>query len=300
MRAAVMLALALLSAAGGAQRQPANVDAVDLVELDVVVVDREDRPVTGLERGDFSVKEDGKTVDLKTFTAVSGAGSDAPPRQLALLLDDSSVPQGGTLVVQAMARAILSRMRTSDEITVVRLNSERDEPFGDLQTAVQRIDDYRGRIVPFQSQDTSERVLRVLGGIARQFQAVESRRKVIVCIGGPNVCNLLEPVPHGSTPLWPLWVDMLSSAARANMAIYAVLPVRPGAIIRFSNGIVDHTGGSGFFNTSKFEAFVDGLWRDAGDYYLLGYWPASSKRDLHSIDVKVARRDVRVRTRRTR
>ena len=40
--------------------------------------------------------------------------------------------------------------------------------------------------------------------------------------------------------------------------------------------------------------------REAGHYYLLGYWPAASRRELRSIDVNVARKGVRVRARQRR
>ena len=53
--------------AASAQRQrPARATA-DLVELDVVALDRDDQPVTDLRQDDFTVKEDGRVVELKTF-----------------------------------------------------------------------------------------------------------------------------------------------------------------------------------------------------------------------------------------
>ena len=60
------------------------------------------------------------------------------------------------------------------------------------------------------------------------------------------------------------------------------------------------TGGEAFFNNIKFEPFVDALWRQAGEYYFLGYWPATRKGELHDIEVKVARKGVHVHVRRQR
>ena len=45
---------------------------------------------------------------------------------------------------------------------------------------------------------------------------------------------------------------------------------------------------------------IDIVRRDTGTYYLLGYWPVGAKSELHSIDVKVNRKDLRVRARRFR
>jgi hypothetical protein len=45
---------------------------------------------------------------------------------------------------------------------------------------------------------------------------------------------------------------------------------------------------------------ANAIWREAGHYYLIGYWPAQSKHELRSIDVDVARKGVHVRARRRR
>jgi len=283
--AALVAAAALLQSQG------------DLVELDVSVVDKEGRPVPDLRQADFQIKEDGHVVDIKTFDRVR-PGADFVPREVVLLLDDT-VPLAGTSVIQAIAQAIVSRSRAGDEVTVVRLNNDRDEAFGDLETALSRIDAYRAGVVPIQRLDAAERTLRVLARVSRQLEPVEHRRKLIACVGGPNVCNVLEP-PRGRSELWNIWVDAVSTMARANVTVYGVMPVRPGTFIMLGGGLVDYTGGAAFFNNTKFEPFVDALWRDAGEYYFLGYWPTARKGELHDVEVKVARKGAHVRARRQR
>ena len=271
----------------------------DLVELDVAVVDRDNKPVAGLTQADFQVKEDGRQVEVKTFDAISDATAEFSPRQLVLLLDDT-VPMMGTPVVQALAQAVLSRSRPGDDVTVVRLHNDRDEPFGDVETAIARIDAYRAGAVPIQAVGTAERMLRVLTRISRQLEAVEHRRKLIVCIGGPNVCNVLEPRPRGYNVLWSQWVEAIAAMARANAVVYAVMPIRPGSSIMLAGGIAETTGGDAFLNTAKFETFLEELWREASQYYFLGYWPAKSKGEIREVEVKVARKGVHVRVRRQR
>ena len=58
-------------------RSPAT---ADLVELDVVALDRDDQPVTDLRQDEFTVKEDGRVVELKTFAARDRARLDATGR----------------------------------------------------------------------------------------------------------------------------------------------------------------------------------------------------------------------------
>ena len=288
MRAAITFT-ALLAAVAGGTAGPIGQERApgDLVTLDVVVLDRKDHPVLGLQPQDFSVREDGKAVEIKTFAAPPSESTEPPPnRQLVLLLDDSSVPKGGTLVIQGMARAIMSRKHPDDEVVVVRLNNDRDEPYGDLDTALMRIDGYNAGAVPFQNVGTADRALKVIASIARQIGAEERGRTLIVCIGGPRVCNVLEP-QRGYPPLWRRWVDAVTSTARANAAVYAVMPVPIGTPMRLTGGLADITGGDGFANASPFEAFVERIWTEARDYYLLGYWPLSDRRELHSIEVRV-------------
>jgi VWFA-related protein len=278
----------------------AQSSAGDLVELDVTVVDRDGRPVPDLAQRDFQVKEDGREVEVKTFDWVRPARtSDFLPRQLVLLLDDT-VPIAGTSVIQAMAQAVLSKSRPGDEVTVVRLNNDRDEPFGDIETALSRIDGYRAGVVPVQTLGTAERTLQVLARISHQLEAVEHRRKLVVCFGGPSVCNVLEPRPRGYSVIWTKWVDAISSMARANVTVYSIMPVRPGTFIMLGGGLVEQTGGDAFFNNVKFEPFVDQIWREAGEYYFLGYWPSGRKGELHDVEVKVARKGVHLRVRRQR
>jgi hypothetical protein len=106
--------------------------------------------------------------------------------------------------------------------------------------------------------------------------------------------------PRRGFLFWSLWVDAIASASRANLAVYAVMPVPFGTSILTAGGLADVTGGDAFANATKFETFVDRLWAEARDYYLLGYWPTADGHELHSIDVKVKRRGVHVRARRAR
>lgn len=288
----VFTLIAALSAVAAVQNRSG-----DLVELDITVVGRDGSTIVDLQQKDFQIKEDGKPVEIKTFTVVSADGlSPDTARQLVLLLDDT-VPIAGTAVVQQMAQQILFRARPDDEITVVRLHNERDEPFGDLDTALGRISAYRAAAVPLQRRDAADRMFKVMTAVSRQLESIEHRRKVLACIGGPNVCNVLEPQPQGYSLLWPGWVAAMAAASRANIAVYAVMPVAPGSIVSVAHGLVEFTGGSAFFNTTKFDPFIDSLWREASQYYLAGYWPSTSKRDLHDIEVKVARKGVNVRAR---
>jgi len=298
--AAAFVSVALLVSARRPQPAP---PAADLVELDVVALDRHDQPVTDLRREDFKVKEDGRVVDVKTFSQITVLGSPEPDagRVVALLMDDVGVPSTGTSAMQAIARALLSPFEPGDEVSVVRLSNRSDEAFGDVGTAVDRIDGYRAGLARFSRRDTPETVLKAVAKMSQQLEPLDHRRKVILCLGLPYVCDVSEPALGRTSVLWRAWVAALSAAASANVSVYCVDPTGARGVSRsFGDGLVRTTGGQMFSGATAFAPAAEAIWREAGHYYLLGYWPSASTRELHAIDVKVARKGVHVRARQRR
>jgi VWFA-related protein len=287
-------------------RQPSFAQAAEgkpqtatyLFELDAVVTDDAGRPVAGLKQEDFEVKDDGKRVELKTFDAVAESGDRLISRSIVLLLDDSGVGPGNTLTIQSIARTFVARMAAPDEFSVVRLNNRRDEAFGDRLEALLRISEYRSDALPFFGRETLENALGAFAKVARTLEAVEHRRKALVCIGVADVCSI--PEPSGRTSLiWRFWLDAVGAMARANASVYSLEPY--GGSRRVSGGtIVEATGGEVFVNATDVTRPIDIVRRDTGNYYLLGYWPASSDKSLHSVEVKVNKRGLHVRARRVR
>jgi hypothetical protein len=279
-----------------AQRRQPRSPSVDLIEIDVVVVDRQDNPVQDLEAGDFRIKEDGQEVEIKTFSKVTIGGDESRDgRTIALLLDDTGIPAHGTPSIQIIAKAFLSLARSADDVSVVRLHSRTDEAYGDLLEAVHRIDEYRGGAVPFTAQHSQTEALRQMAAMSRQLAVGGDRRKAIVCIGSQVICDPAEPLVGGD--LSNSWLAAVTTAAKSNVAVYAVVPGR----VRFrGGGIVEATGGQTVAGMNDLRPLIASVWRDSSVHYLLGYWPGAKVRRLHSVDVKVARSHVRVRARRQR
>jgi VWFA-related protein len=304
MLAAVVVLGAIGATSVASQVQPPQ--AQYLVELDAVVLDGDDHPVAGLRQEDFQIKEDGRVVDLKTFEAVADTDeSRRISRSIVLLLDDSGVGTGNTLPIQTIARMFVARMAAPDEFSVVRLNNRRDEAYGDRLEALLRISEYRSDAMPFFGRETLENALKSLAKVSRTVEAIEHRRKALVCIGLSAVCNVVEPSSGRSSLLWRYWVDAIGAMARANASVYSVMPNGLSSRVELASGsIADTTGGEGFKNTNDIGRVIDIIRRDTGNYYLMGYWPPSSSSSLsketHSIEVKVNKRGLRTRARRLR
>ena len=136
--------------------------------------------------------------------------------------------------------------------------------------------------------------------------------------------------PTSGSPGLPLtystyWFDALRALAAANVSVYVVDPLglpsagpgvssagptSPGFAAAMANGALSpgdsaisfaqETGGVAFVRTNRFDRAVEQIWREAGEYYLLGYEPPVIDGKPHRIDVRVKRRGAQVRARRTR
>jgi VWFA-related protein len=296
----VFVAALLAAAAGVVARAGQPQQTTYLVEVDAVVTDDAGKVVTGLKQEDFQVRDDGKRVELKTFEEVRETDDRAVARSIVLLLDDSGLGPGNTLTIQQIARTFVARMAPPDEFSVIRLSNRRDEAFGDRLEALLRIQEYRSDALPFFGRETRESALQALAKVARTLEAIEHRRKALVCIGVSDVCSMLEPGGR-SELLWKFWVDAASAMSRSNASLYSLEPNGAPGRTPFAGGtIAEVTGGEVFLNTTDLTRVIDIVRRDTGSYYLLGYWPTASDKPLHSIEVKVNRRGVRVRARRVR
>jgi hypothetical protein len=83
------------------------------------------------------------------------------------------------------------------------------------------------------------RLLKAVARVPQQLEPLDHRRKVVLCLGLPYVCDVSEPVLGGTSVRWTAWVAALGAAARANVSVYCVDPtgVR-GASRSFGDGLV--------------------------------------------------------------
>jgi len=296
---AAAASVVLFATVHGAQRKT-FLPSVDLVELDVAVLDRHGKPVTGLTAEDFAVKEDGDKADIKTFLEAQPTTRTDPDnvRSVVLLLDDMGVPASGTLAMQTIGKAFLQSVDQRDELSVIRLRNRTDETFGDRSVAASRITGFQAAAFPFADFNTIADTLVRVADVSRQLEADDHRRKAVVCVGSPIVCNIEEPSSSSARPRhWSSWVDAVGASAKANVAVYAIIP---GRVSLRGGGLADLTGGEVFVTMYDVGAAIDRILQDSSNYYMLGYWPSGKSREVHSIDVKVSRRGVKVHARRRR
>lgn len=147
---------------------------VTRVEVSVLVLDREGKPVRGLTADDFEVFENGKPQVVRSFTpftyephllvlpdpVVARVGDDVPPastpasnyyasasRVFALILDDLHVDVRRTQVARAAARRLVEQLSPSDLLFVVTTSSSESTGYftRDRRAALRMVDGFMGQ-----------------------------------------------------------------------------------------------------------------------------------------------------------
>jgi VWFA-related protein len=146
-RAMVLLAglLATLGAERAARAQsqptpPTFPSQVELITVDAVVVDENGRPVPGLTREDFVVREDGRVQEIASFEAFVLEPVEAPPappavasneptarrsngRAFAILVDDVRIAPERTEVARTAVVSFLERSVREGDLVTLRTSS---------------------------------------------------------------------------------------------------------------------------------------------------------------------------------
>lgn len=175
-------------------------------------------------------------------------------------------------------------------------------------------------------------VLDTLKSVANHLAPIRGRRKVVVLFTQGFTCEVDDSLDCPDNPRLSIEVrEAIGAITRAGVSIYPVdirgltgprddaiteppisraaepLPrlqpraaaPLPGVEIRGLHALAARTGGVAFVNSNDFEGGFDRIRREAGSYYLLGYYPANPRRSgaLRRIDVRVRRPNVAVRAR---
>jgi VWFA-related protein len=266
-----------------------------MVVLDVVVTDRYGQSVTDLTQADFEIEDEGKAVKVETFSAVSLDGSSPDKaRAITVLMDDFGVPASGTNAIKGLSQNLLSKMGPADRIAILRLQDSVDRAATEPAGVMDMINGYIGGARPFVPTETPEDVMRKATALMRRASGDAPRRHALVCIGSPAVCAVAETNSQAPRGLYPAWVEAVTAAGQTNTTMYGVIPATAQVT---AATLASRTGGELFITTTAFDAAFERIWSELSHYYLVGYRPLTSSRDLPSISAKVKRRGVTVRAR---
>jgi VWFA-related protein len=129
-------------------QEPTFSDTVDVrvAEVEVLVTDRDGRPVSGLTPADFQVIEDGQPVEVTNLYTTA-----AQPMVLAVFFDDMSLGSGSRVAaLNGLRQLFASNLKPGDRVLFVRYSGNveiQGEPTGDL-AALEAILDRIGKSAP--------------------------------------------------------------------------------------------------------------------------------------------------------
>jgi Ca-activated chloride channel family protein len=272
---------------------------IDLVALNVVVTDQQQRFVTGLDAHDFAVFEDGVQQDVSFFA------TQQVPLDLALLLDTSASMQDKMATMQQAASGFLETLRAADRAIIVdikdnvRIAYPLGGNFAEAHAAV-RSTVARGGTALYNG------LYLALKEMVKQRKANgDVRRQAIAVLSdGEDTASLVG------------YEDVMELAKQSGIALYTITLKSPFAVRQASltgrryfsqsefamKALAQETGARAFFpaHIDELAGVYGTIAAELASQYAIGYSPKNPRRDgeFRRVIVRIADRpEVRTRTR---
>jgi Ca-activated chloride channel family protein len=270
----------------------------DLVNLQVRVIDRNNRPVNDVKQDEFRVFEDNAPQKIEYFT------KEEVPISYGLVVDNSGSIRPQLLQVEDAAKTIINSNKPGDETFLVRfVDSEKIEVLQDFTADTNALMDALDNLYVEGGQTaiidavllSAERVASFKKG---NELADRRRRALIVVTDGEDRDSYYKES------------DLFARLREMDVQLYVIGFVgeldAQGSFIRKSskdkamaliNKLATETGGRAFFptSTSELPQIAQDITRDLRTQYVIGYYPTNKTRDgqFHAIRVQVAASDKR-------
>jgi Ca-activated chloride channel homolog len=254
---------------------------VQLVEVYASVTDPSGEPVTGLQKGDFVVTEDGKPQAITTFAAGEF------PLAVALGVDRSWSMAGEKLTnAKLAAQTFLSLLKPDDRSMVMAISAEA-EVIAPLSAdraaqirAVKQLD-------PWSTTALHDAIVASLDRLAPEA----GRQALVIFSDGTDRYSNAKPA------------DVLARARRGTALVYPIALGRTHSPLMAELAVI--TGGRSFLlkDTRELEPTLATIARELRHQYLLGYTPSrpivAGESEWRSIRVTLrnSRPGIRVRAR---
>ncbi|MGQ0761428.1 MAG: VWA domain-containing protein [Acidobacteriota bacterium] len=257
--------------------------STDLVVLNVTVLDKNGKFVTGLKNGDFQISEDGVEQKIAAFSA------EETPFAAAILLDTSGSMETRLTLGRSAAIRFLDGLREQDVASIYSFHTK-VEQWGDYSPGR----DLPPRVYGLKTKTwtaLNDAVVRAADDLAKR----EEKRRAIVVLsdGGENYSSASAD-------------KALDRASLAAATIYGVNmseqgPKRDIVGAGTLRNLAEKSGGryidtpGGLQLRDSFAAIAEEL----GHQYTISYRPSNRARDgkWRKVDVKLTKPDVTVRTR---
>jgi Ca-activated chloride channel family protein len=251
---------------------------VNAVEVYTAVVDKNGSPVTGLDRADFTVLEDGAPQTISTFAEADF------PLAAAVAVDRSFSMKDRLSAVVDASRTFLRELQPRDESMIVEIGSEIETvaPLSsDRAPQMQALD----ALQPWGTTGLYDAIIQSIDAI----QSAKGRRALVLLSDGTDRYSTASAQ------------DALSRARRSDVMVYPIALGRTRPPLFAELAIL--TGGRSFQprDVSQLTTTMKTIASELRHQYLLGYTPSrqivTGEEQWRTITVRVNRPGVTVRAR---
>ena len=288
-----------------AEPQAPGVRGAGRIFIDAVAADKNGLPVMDLKPDEVEVWIGHFRAPTESFTVVTPSADPSAGRLTVLMMDDVTLALPLMSRAKDVARRFVHGMKPGDQMSIVNLDGSVMEATNDPTRLLRTIDAYVPRATGMMPMDRlGEHVLRNIGALSRQMVEAGQQRKTIVAIGSGWLFD--RPIPPPTTGMDPRkeWIAAMQAMAISNVSLYVIDPT--GLAMRRqvtggASGFARETGGLAFMTTNDLDGAADKIMREAANYYLIGVGdpPVGRGADLREVDVKVLRKGVTIRARKT-
>jgi Ca-activated chloride channel homolog len=264
----------LLAQAPPAAQPPSFRSGVEVVSLNVTVLDKDGRYVTGLDEPDFEVFEDGVKQDVTFFNRTN------MPIALALLMDTSASMESKLTTAQEAAIGFARRLRPQDAAEVIDFDS-RVQILQPFTSSVPAIEQAIRRTSAGGSTSLYNALYIALKDLAKVTIGAGTgqvhREAIVLLSDGEDTSSMLS------------FDEVLDLAKRSETAIYPIgLRVDEGDSSKGFNEaefvlrqLAQQTGGRAFFPSqlSDLAGVYGQISAELSSQYTVGYTSKNPKRD---------------------
>jgi Ca-activated chloride channel family protein len=264
---------------------------VDLVNVGVTVTERKGGGlVTDLTQDDFEIYEDGKKQTIRYFAA-GGAGAAGPPMHLGLMLDVSGSMGEDMSFTKTAAIKFLNTLTDAVDITVVDFDTEVRAARYSQNEFARLIERIR------QRKATGATALYDAIGVYLDGASGQDGRKIMLIYtdGGDTRSSMtfsevMDGLRASDVTVYPIGqLEHQSSSSRNQQRMVL-------------QQMAEASGGQAFFPTTvkELDTVYEKVIAEIRAQYTVGYLSSNERADgsWRKVEVKLARKDLRVRSRR--
>ncbi len=278
------------------EEKPIKVETV-LLNVPLIVSDKNGRSIGGLKKEDFTVVKGGETQVIEYFLDTD------VPMNVAVLIDTSGSAAPVLGDIGDAARAFLSQLRPEDKGMVVTADYEikvLQTLTSDQKKLKQGVDGIFVADLP--GSRMNDAIYQVL---TKDFAGVKGRKAIIVLtdgyIGGKiPYADVLNELKESDTLIYPIFYQIKRLFPREvkTVSYTELIKVYPVSLL---NTLAAMTGGRIYAaEGSDFRTAFQNIAEDLKKQYVLGFYPTDpSNRSANNLKITVERNDVVVRTKRS-